>query len=123
VSETRTVDNQTFAIGVLSVTACMLFVGIILLMQRPAAATSMNDRAGDYMMATQQYTTSAEAIVVIDAAAKQMNVYEYDYGARSLELLSRVPLDQMPKPGDRDKTPDQKPGQRRRPSQPKPLNQ
>jgi hypothetical protein len=48
----------------------------------------MNDRSGDYVMATQQLTSSSEGIIVIDAAAKRMIVYGFDYSRKQL-----VPLD------------------------------
>ena len=92
-------DARTFAIGILSVTACVLFVGLLLLTQPPAYAMGMNDRGGDYILSTQQISTSQEAIVVVDGAAKQMIVYEFDYSNRRLNVLHRpVQLDQLPKP-------------------------
>ncbi len=90
-------DAKALAIGVLTITACILFVGLILINQSPAYAIGMNDRGGDYIMLTQQLSDTTEGIVVIDAAAKQMIVYEYDYNNRSLDILRQVPLDQLPK--------------------------
>jgi hypothetical protein len=97
----RPVDGQTFAIGVLSVTACVLFVGLLLLMvqpPQPAYAMAMNDRGGDYILCTQQLSTSTEAVIVIDAAAKRMIVYAFDYNNRTLEILEGIPLDRLPRP-------------------------
>jgi hypothetical protein len=94
----RPLDAKVFAIGVLGITACILFVGLILVSQRPAYAIGMNDRGGDYIMLTQQLSTTTEGIVVLDAAAKQMIVYNFDYNNRSLDILRRVYLDQLPKP-------------------------
>ncbi len=91
-------DAKVFAIGVLGITACVLFVGLILISQQPTYATGMNDRGGDYIMLTQQLSTTTEGIVVIDAAAKQLIVYDFDYNNRSLEILRRVYLDQLPRP-------------------------
>ena len=96
-STTTNIEPKTFAIGVLSVTACVLFVGLILVSQPPACATGMNDRGGDYVMLTQQLSSNSEALVVIDAATKQMIVYEYDYNDRSLDILRRMNLDELPK--------------------------
>ena len=103
-SPPSTLDRRTFAIGVLSVTACVLFVGLILVAQRPAYAIGMNDRGGDYILLTQQISTTSEAVVVIDAAAKQLIVYEFDYNNKNLNILRRVPLDQLPRP--REPVPD-----------------
>ena len=96
-------DGKTFAIGVLSVTACILFVGLLLitLLPTPAAhAAGQVDRGGDYIMLTQQIGNNYEAIVVIDAAAKKMNLYGLDKAAgsqRTLRLIQRnVSLDRLP---------------------------
>ena len=70
----RPLDTQTFAIGVLSVTACILFVGLLLvtLTPRPAYGTGQIDRAGDYIMFTSQISNTQEAICVIDSATQRM---------------------------------------------------
>lgn len=92
-----TVDQKSLAIGVLTVTACILFVGLMLVMQQPARAIGMNDRSGDYIMLTQQVSNSGEALIVIDAAAQKMMVYGFDYNTRQLEIVRRVDLNEMPK--------------------------
>lgn len=100
--ENNQIDGKTLGIGVLSVTAAILFVGLMLVSNQPprqAQAIGMNDRAGDYIMLTQQLSTTTEAVVVIDAAAKQMIAYEFDYNNKVLEILQRVNLADMPKPG------------------------
>lgn len=94
-------DSRTLATGVLGITACLLFVGLILVAQPTARAIGMNDRGGDYIMLTQQLSSTTEGIVVIDAAAKQMIVYAFDYNTKTLEILRQVPLEQLPKPRDR----------------------
>ncbi len=95
------IDTRTFAAGVLGITACILFVGLMFLASTPAGAIGMSDRGGDYIMLTQQLSSTTEGIVVIDAAAKQMIVYGFDYNNKTLEIIRRVPLDQLPKPRER----------------------
>jgi hypothetical protein len=95
---TRPLDARTFVIAVLGVTACVLFVGLILVSQPAAYATSMIDRGGDYIMLTQRLSNSRDGVVIIDAAAKQMIIYNFDYNNRTLDILRRVYLDQLPKP-------------------------
>lgn len=95
------VDGQTFTIGVLSVTACVLLVGFLLvtLMPRTASAIGTSDRGGDYIMVTQQLSNSTEGVVIIDAAAKRMNLYVLDLSSKQLKLLqNNIPLDQLPTP-------------------------
>ncbi len=105
---TAAVDARTFAVGVLSVTACVLFVGLILLAAAPqqlAQAAGQNDRAGDYIMVTQQVSESTEVVGVIDVAARQMIYYIFDPNRETIEFVARVPLDQMPTPHPREPEP------------------
>lgn len=88
----RSVDPQTFAIGVLSITACILFVGFLLLAVTPrvAEAESMNDRAGDFLMVTNRLSESRESVLVMDAASKQVRIYIWDAGRREVVLSSSL---------------------------------
>jgi len=103
-SDTRetSLDGKTFAIGVLSVTACILFVGLMLINTQPAQAFGQSDKAGDYKMLTMQLGSSRECIVVVDAAAKQAIIYGFNNSQDRLDILSMIPMDQMPKPRDPD---------------------
>lgn len=95
-----TVDGKTFAIGILSVTATILFVGflVVTMLPTPASAIGQSDRGGDYIMLTQQLTTSNEGIVIIDAAAKRLIVYGYDYNRKQIVPMSWFELEQLQKP-------------------------
>lgn len=106
-------DRGTFGIGVLGLTACVLFVGFMLLSaQPPAYGIGMNDRGGDYIMLTQQMSNSSEGLVIIDAAAQHMIVYQFDYNTKQLEIASQVRLADLPKPRDWEEEEPQ-PGRRR----------
>ncbi len=98
----RGIDGKTFAIGVLSVTACVLLVGFLLvsLAPKPAYGRGQLDRSGDYIMLTQQISESSEGVVIVDAAAKQMIMYEFDYNNNRLVPLpnARIPLDKLRQP-------------------------
>lgn len=95
-------DARTFAIGVLSVTACILFVGLLvvtLIAPQRAMGIGQLDRGGDYIMLTQQVANNYETVIVIDAAAKRLNVYGLDIGnpQKNLRILQRnIPLDRLP---------------------------
>lgn len=94
-----TLDAKLFAIGILGVTACILFVGLVLVMltPRPALAIGTSDRGGDYIMITQQLSNSVEGVVIIDAASKHMSLYTLNMGNKRLDILQRnVPLDKLP---------------------------
>ncbi len=93
------IDAKTFAIGVLSVTATVLLAAYLILANTaaPAYAIGQIDRAGDYIMLTQQISNSNEAVIVIDTATRQLNMYALDMPNKRLRLMMRnVPLDQMP---------------------------
>lgn len=101
----RGVDGKALAIGVLSITACVLLVGYIIMAAtpRPALAVSETDRAGDYVLTTQQIFNSQAGVVVIDAASKRMNMYLLDANNRKLVLLVRgIQLDALPGSRERD---------------------
>lgn len=90
-------DAKTFAIGVLSITACVLLVGFVLLgvTPREAAAVGQGDRAGDYVMLTQQLSSSQEGILVVDQASRRLILYGFDYNNRSLEIVDGIELDRI----------------------------
>lgn len=97
-----TMDGRLFAIGVLSVTACVLFVGFLLLSMTPSPAYGIgqNDRGGDYIMLTQQLSTSTEGIVVVDAAVKRMTIYNYDYNKKTILPMTSFEMSRLdPPPG------------------------
>lgn len=92
-------DGRTFAIGVLSLTACVLFVGLMLLMAQPrtARASGMIDRGGDYVMSTIRVDSNVEALLVLDSAARRVNVYVADTSHKKLTLVqNNIPLEKMP---------------------------
>lgn len=92
-------DGKSFAIGILSVTACVLLVGYLLLAAQPAPvyATGQVDRGGDYILATQQLSNSQEGVIVIDAAARQMSLYILDMNQRRIRPIQlNIPLSRMP---------------------------
>lgn len=94
---TPTIDPKTFAIGVLSITACILFVGFLLISSTPtpAYAIGQSDRGGDYIMLTQQLTSSNEGLIIIDAASQRLHLYAFDFNRKALVLLDRKPLDRL----------------------------
>lgn len=92
------IDGKTFVIGVLSVTACILFIGFMLITTQSAQAVGMNDEAGDYKMLTMQINRSTELVVITDAAAERAIFYGFDYSQKRLEMLATIPLKDLPKP-------------------------
>ena len=96
-SQPNSIDGKTFAIGVLSVTACILFVGFLMVTNQPAYGIGQSDRGGDYIMLTQQLTNSQEGCLIIDAASRQMTLYALNGSNKQLQVLHQnIPLDQLP---------------------------
>jgi len=89
-------DTKNFAIGILSVTAVVLFVGLVLIGYVPEAqgfAQSMS--GGDYLVATGQLDRSTELIYIVDAAANRMIGYVFNNNTRRLERVDTVDLDKI----------------------------
>lgn len=109
-----TIDSRTFAIGVLTVTACVLFVGFLLVSTQPAQATGQSDRSGDYKILTMQVTRSNEQVVIVDAAAKRAILYEFNYAAKQLNIAAIIPFENLAKPSATDTGNGSRPPGRRR---------
>lgn len=88
---TATLDPKLFGVGVLSITAVILFVGFLLLAMtpRPAVAESMNDRGGDFIMTTHRLFNNREGVMVMDAASKQMVLYLWEGGQRQINMVGK----------------------------------
>lgn len=94
------IDTKTFAIGVLSITACILFVGLLMVSMQPAYGTGQLDRGGDYIMLTQQLSNSQEGVVIIDAASRQMTLYALNNSNKRLQIIHpNIDLNQLPGSG------------------------
>lgn len=102
ISRPAVIDGRTFAIGVLSITACILLVGLLLIgmTPKPAYAIGQSDRGGDYIMLTQQLSNSQEGVVIIDAASRQLMMYAFNGSNRQLQVL-QGPIDLTTLPGAR----------------------
>ncbi|MCG8404610.1 MAG: hypothetical protein MI923_05370 [Phycisphaerales bacterium] len=90
--------TKNLTIGVLTITAVILLVGVILTTSSPrnqAWAFGQIDRGGDYIMMTGQFTENQELVYITDAAAKRMNVYSYVPTRRDLILWETVDLTRL----------------------------
>lgn len=82
-------DNKNLVIGVLSITATILFAALMIVTIIPAPhvqAIGQTDRGGDYIVVTSQFTDSSELVCVTDAAANRLHAYTYDWGRRQFVL-------------------------------------
>ncbi len=85
-------NHQNFAIGILSVTATILLVGLILLgsMSQQEASALHVDRGGDYVLLTSQWQSDREVLWVLDARSQVLGLYYMQGGA--LRLIEAIPL-------------------------------
>src|SRR5262245_24461569 len=91
-------DQKNFAIGVLSTTAAIMLVGLVLVSTRsePALAAGMTATGGDYIMSvgtTPQ--TDEEYLYVVEAPAQKMIVYRFDANKSIVDLVQTVDLAQF----------------------------
>lgn len=75
-----TLDSRTFAIGVLSITAVILMVGLVLVSTTPrtANASEVSTNAGDYTIGVGRVMRDAELLYVIDNIMQRMLVYGFN---------------------------------------------
>ena len=108
-------DSRNFTIGVLSTTATILLVGIVLLYSRPdeVRAGGMTTSGGRYVVTVGSLTQADEELVyVLDTSADKMVVYRFDGNRRQIEILQGIDLAELQKT-----SPPRDPQQ---PAQPKP---
>ncbi len=88
-------DNRNLTIGVLTITAVILLVGILLASNstsHQAMAIGQIDRGGDYIIVTGQFTLNTELVYVVDAATRRMCAYSYDTTRRRIALWNQQDL-------------------------------
>jgi hypothetical protein len=88
-------QGKDFTIGVLSVTAVVLFVGLIIVSQlspRPAYASGQGGVAGDYVVSSARLDTTTEVLFVTDTVAQEMNMYGFMPARGMIELVQKFDL-------------------------------
>jgi hypothetical protein len=90
-------DSKNLAIGILSTTAVILLVGLILIESRPepAFASGVGVEGGDYVMGVGRFDDRTEALYVIDAPTNRMVVYAYDFKSGQLLPMDRIDLGEL----------------------------
>lgn len=96
-SANRPDDHHRLTLGVLSITATVLLVGVLVVSfaNRTAVAIGQIDRGGDYIMLTMQFFSSLENIVVTDAATQRIVVYGWDQNSRKLNAWTQFELKRL----------------------------
>ena len=79
---TVTVDNKTFAIGVLTVTAAILMVAVVNKPREVQAAEVVRGR--DYSCVTARLAQGDDGLYVVDGKTGMMAVFVYDPGRKQI---------------------------------------
>ena len=83
-------DKKSFTIGVLSLTAVLLFVANLIMPPRASANFVVKDR--DYQAVTAQIIPGDEALYVLDNRSGQMACFSYNPAQRALTLRDLKPV-------------------------------
>jgi hypothetical protein len=83
-------DKKTFGIGILSVTALLLFLAQFLIPARTAVAMdAVHDR--DYQLVTSRVASGGEALYIVNKRG-MVAVFDWDPNSRSVKLRAVRPL-------------------------------
>ncbi len=91
-------DQKNFVIGILSTTAVILFVGVMIIhtQSTPAVASGLTATSGTYVLTVGTFTRNDEELVyVIDAEQAKMIVYRFDTGKGQIETADAIDLAEM----------------------------
>ena len=111
------IDSKNFAIGVLSTTAVMLLVGLIVIQSRPAPALAdgMTLVAGDYILTVGSLNqVDEDFLYVIDNSESKMIAYRFNGFRDKIEIVQGIDLEEVRRAAE-TKPAASNPGRRRRP--------
>ena len=111
-------DNRNFAIGVLSTTAVVLLVGLVVVHSRPqpVMADGMTILAGDYSMTVGALTQVDEDwLYVIDNPEKKLISYRFNTTSGEIEVVQGIDLGEIRDMAEKRGSGKEPPKQRRNP--------
>jgi hypothetical protein len=84
-------DKKTFTLGILSLTAVLLFVANVIIPPREASANfAVKDR--DYQVVTAAIQANDEALYILDNRSGMMACFSYNPGQKALTLRDLKPI-------------------------------
>jgi len=89
-------DRKTFSIGILSITACLLFIAQFMPLRTAHAATAVKDR--DYQIVTARVQQGGEGLYITDQRTGQIAVFTWDVAARTVKLRAIRPVSEAFQP-------------------------
>ena len=91
-------DSKNFTIGILSTTAAILLVGVVIVQSQPqgAWASGMTVSGGQYVLTIgRDISGDQEFLYVIDSGTQRMGVYRFNANRQQIELLQGIELDKL----------------------------
>lgn len=91
-------DSRNFTIGVLSTTAAILLVGVVIVQSQPqgAWASGMTASGGKYVLTVgRDISGDQELVYVIDTGTQRMGVYRFNANRQQIELVQGIELDKL----------------------------
>jgi hypothetical protein len=88
-------NSKDLAIGILSTTAAILLVGLLVVhaLPGPAYASGMGASGGDYVLTVgMDVTADQELLYLVDAPQEKMIVYRFDGGRGTIEIYQGIDL-------------------------------
>jgi hypothetical protein len=88
-------NGKDFAIGILSVTAVVLFAALVIVQAfapTTAMAIGQSASAGDLIAATSQMDEVSDMLVIVDTTAQKVNYYYFDPVLNTLQPIQQVDL-------------------------------
>jgi hypothetical protein len=83
-------DKQTFTIGLLSLTAVLLFIAMLIMPPRASANFAVKDRS--YQAVTATLTANDEALYILDNRSGLMACFSYNPNQKALQLRDLKPI-------------------------------
>jgi len=83
-------DKQTFTIGLLSLTAVLLFIAMLIMPPRASANFAVKDR--NYQAVTATLTANDEALYILDNRSGLMACFSYNPNQKALQLRDLKPI-------------------------------
>ncbi len=91
-------DSKNLAISILSTTAAILLVGLLIVNTQPEPvwASGMNATAGDYVLTVgTDISDDEELLYVIDTSAEKLIVYRFDGRKHQIEIVQGIDLAEL----------------------------
>lgn len=101
-SQHQNLQRHDMLIGVLSITAVILLVSLLLVqwMPAPALATGMTTSSGGFVMTVGAWTIGDEEIVfLLDSSSNKMVAYRFDPSTRQIAVVQGIDLAPIRPPG------------------------